>query len=900
MTMPYRVWDDLYARTTKCGIGLACNNIGTFTSDHFASGYTGRGSIAGNSIWYYAYFRPDTAITYPASVDVIHAYRISYGATLTKNTTSHTSQKNAVLTITEPNTWTKDEITGKHYDGINAWANYPVGTFSGGITQNYTFASLPQDLTSWFPPWGGGGYYCYNSRLYLQRNGIAVYTHTPAGGAIGAGQEYIIGLTPQELHVQYLNAVVNSISTLRINPIGGDTVVLTGLGFYNSTADLDEHVTAGVPVWNRLVDFIYLEGREGQGTTTLSRAAADFTVDSDTQITIAAMPALARGSYDILLRKGDTFDRPTKEIDSYAGDYTTDSDGLMTADERFVLMAGTSGVNDPARRDPLFLTKWRFKDADGNIIFRYYAPIDVCATDTFYDGRIIGVSGLRRALDDNTGLYLMPDMTVEMANTDFEFSKLLAEYMVKNQIVELFHAWSDEPHAWRSHSFIGIVDDVDFKHPVTTFYLKDIFKKYFDKKVPLYRITNEEFPNAHEAALGQSMPEILGLNYLNGVDIKGAVQAHCVDTAAFIYLGSRGNLHSITQVYSDNVLKTTPGDYAVSYDALGYTLITFTASQGDNKITFNCTSYMYDDWNSVNGYVQNPAYIIAFLFAFLAEVPIARLDMVSIDALAAKFEAAGYEESGRLVLQDERDFEVVLAELLFTYGTKGYPTKEGKFKTEKKDITDFLTAMTIWGQLDVIGQAERKYNYREMINRARATGDLYPTHDLNLVSQEEQRDKSIDDFEAIVESKTAFAFPWTNSATLINERLIEELVKRSYGDKRLYITLPMKFFDDLDINTDFRFQDIWGLSLTGGGEVGRYYYISSLNYNPMKQTIDIIAIDLQYLIQAYFIFGSEDDLAATWALATYENRMYGYMARELDCTLPDGSPGKILISEDLL
>jgi len=229
------------------------------------------------------------------------------------------------------------------------------------------------------------------------------------------------------------------------------------------------------------------------------------------------------------------------------------------------------------------------------------------------------------------------------------------------------------------------------------------------------------------------------------------------------------------------------------YDPLGYTLITFTASQGDNKITFNCTGYMYDDWNSVNGYVQNPAYIIAFLFAFLAEIPLAYLDMVSIDALAVKFEAAGYEESGRLVLQDERDFEVVLAELLFTYGTKGYPTKEGKFKTEKKDITDFLTAMTIWGQLDVIGQAERKYNYREMINRARATGDLYPTHDLNLVSQEEERAKSIEDFEAEVEANSPFEFPWTNSATLINERLMEELVKRSYGDKRLYITLPMKF-----------------------------------------------------------------------------------------------------------
>ena len=494
-------------------------------------------------------------------------------------------------------------------------------------------------------------------------------------------------------------------------------------------------------------------------------------------------------------------------------------------------------------------------------------------------------------------------MTVELSNTDFEFSKLLAQYMVKNQIVELFHAWTDEPHAWRSYSFIGIVDDVEFKHPVTIFYLKDIFKKHFDKKVPLYRITNEEFPNAHEVALGQSMPEVLGLNYLNETDCKGAVQAHCIDTTLFKYLGSHGNLHSITQVYSDGVLKSTPGDYAVSYDPLGYTLITFTADQEDNKITFNCTGYEYDDaydWNSVNGYVQNPAYIIAFLFALLAEIPIAYLDIVSIDALAAKFETAGYEESGRLILQNDRDFDVVLAELLFTYGTKGYPTKEGKFKTEKKDIADFLTAMTIWGQLDVEGQPERKYNYRDMINRARAVGDLYPTHDLTLVSQEEERAKSVEDFEAEVEAKSPFEFPWTNSTALISERLIEELVKRSYGDKRLYITLPMKFFNDLDINTDFRFQDIWGLSLTGAGEAGRYYYISSLSYNPMGQSIDIIAIDLQYLLQAYFIFGSELELDPLWANATYENRMFGYMCSEATDKFPDGEPGKILISENEL
>lgn len=918
MTMPYRVWDgDFVTRAIKCDDpvgGWDCAVIGDFTIDHFTYGLIGMGNMGGTYQQYWAYMRPEDGIDLPESADVLHAYRLLYHSELLKNTTTHTSHTEFPKVAKNSNAWIEGTINGKYYNGVNQWDSYPLPVGLGGTNHTYSFASLPSDFTSWFPPWDVGGYVGYGARLDFARNGFKIHSGNAAGGSIANNQEYLIETTPQEFRVQYLNAVVNSISKLRLNPIGGDTVIFAGLGFYNSAADLNRYLVGGPPAWNRLVDFIYLEGREGQGTTTLSRAAADFTVDSDTQITIAAMPALAAGTYNIRLQKKDANNYPTKEIDSYAGDYTCDDNGLMTAAgegvgegglDRLVLVSGgVGGVGGGGGgHNQIFLTKWRFKDAEGNIIFRYYSPIDVYAPSTFYDGRIVGVSGIRRALDDNTGLYLMPDMTVEMSNTDFEFSKLLAKYMVKNQIVELLHAWTDEPHAWRSHSFIGIVDDVEFKHPVTTFYLKDIFKKYFDKKVPLYRITNEEFPNAHEVAIGQSMPEVLGLNYLNKTDCKGAVQAHCIDTTLFKYLGSHGNLHSITQVYSDGALKATPGDYAVSYDPLGYTLITFTSNQGDNKITFNCKGYMYDDvydWNSGNGYVQNPAYIIAFSFALLAEIPLAYLDMASIDVLAAKFETAGYEESGRLILQNEEDFENILAELLFTYGTKGYPTKEGKFKTEKKDITDFLSAMTIWGQLDVEGQPERKYNYKEMINRARAVGDLYPTHDLNLVSKEEERAKSIEDFETEVEAKSPFEFPWTNSAALIAERLIEELVKRSYGDKRLYISLPMKFFDDLDINTDFRFQDIWGLSLTGAGEAGRYYYISSLSYNPMGQSIDIVAIDLQYLLQAYFIFGDEAELAALWVNATYENRMYGYMCDEDTDQFSDGEPGKILIDKNLL
>ena len=60
-------------------------------------------------------------------------------------------------------------------------------------------------------------------------------------------------------------------------------------------------------------------------------------------------------------------------------------------------------------------------------------------------------------------------------------------------------------------------------------------------------------------------------------------------------------------------------DYTITYELGGRTCINFNVNQGDNKITFNCEGYMFAAWNSGNGYVQNPAYVIGFLFAFMAD-----------------------------------------------------------------------------------------------------------------------------------------------------------------------------------------------------------------------------------------------------------------------------------------
>lgn len=136
-------------------------------------------------------------------------------------------------------------------------------------------------------------------------------------------------------------------------------------------------------------------------------------------------------------------------------------------------------------------------------------------------------------------------------------------------------------------------------------------------------------------------------------------------------------------------------------------------------------------------------------------------------------------------------------------------------------------------------------------------------------------------------------FAWTDLEAMVDQRALEELLKRGQGDLKVKFSLPMCFIDSIDIFTNFRLQDPYGLSQTGKGEQGRYYYIERLDYDFMNHQINVTAVDLQYLLRQCIILGP-CTIEENWMLATESERMYGYLC---DCTtdaFPDGEPCKML------
>jgi hypothetical protein len=804
-----------------------------------------------------------------------------------------------------PAVWDSALADGIFYDGVNYWCDL--------LSVPFEAINSCQTNGQWDKPYNPVTFRIYGCRYKaapgadtwlnkweFENEGLCLEFVNYTGVLPPAGDELFFNIQAKRLRFYYLNPVCNSLSRYSMPSAGGVEVKLYGLGFHNGNAELDdntynplnEHPAAG---WNDEVYHIRFEGLQGQGTYALSNLAGDFTVDSNTQITVPAakMPALPLGSYQIYLMK-DGPGVPGSGY-AYAGDWRAEVSGRLYRGNRITFFSGIPG---PGKKRPAVFSKWRFKKW-GGAIDRYYSPIDMITPAIFYDGRILGMSPTTRAISDKGGLFNSSDMDVELANSDKEFSKLLAEYFLKNQIVEFYCGWADRPESWKTASSVLIVDD--YNRPGSTFKvrLRDITTKYFKRKVPLYRITADEYPLAHKNALNKPMPDVLGLASYTETGLGGAVEAFCIDTTAYKYIAARGSLFSVDQVYSDGVLQSTVL-YSISYGDGGRTYITFTVDMKDAKITYNAKGYTFPDWDSAAGYVQNPVYVLGFFLAFLAEVPGDFIDFDSLDILAAKFTADGEGTSGFLILQGERESETILEELLFTMGSQSAFDRSGRFYIERKDLSVLATNLFIFAQIDTIGQPDFQHNLKSAINRARYRWTHNPASDLYAGGADATRPSSIADFEEELEAPDFMDFKWTTSAAWAAKRAEEELLKWGYGQPKITFDLPLAWIDDIDILTNFRLQDPFGLSRTGAGEQGRYYYVTSFSADLLGAKLSIEAQDLSWILRQYLICGDENVLPANWANATDEERIWAFACDEITGRFADGEPGKKAADENMV
>jgi len=373
-----------------------------------------------------------------------------------------------------------------------------------------------------------------------------------------------------------------------------------------------------------------------------------------------------------------------------------------------------------------------------------YAPIDTRAPTVFYDGRVKSMSTLKRAIDDKTGMFQISDLSMVLANEDKHFSSLMSNRILKNQEVVMYHAWTDEPEANKSHVITMICEDHSIKGTDFLIKLKDISQKYFTKKIPEDICTEDDYEHINPDHEGRPKPEVLGqANLPTGYEHEGAVEAVYVDTTTGRYIAANRPLHDITQVFLDDVLQADPGQYTW-FVADGDTYIDFVAAPGtDEIVSFNAEGYMRAAWDSDNNYIQNPAYMILFYLRFIMGIPASLIDFPAFATLAAYYTAIGEDESFYLVIQEREDAMEILRGMLFTAGAKGWINTDGEFTIARKDIDDWEIASTdyhIFEQTDLIGPPHRKWNLTGAINTVNVEFGYIPWQNLYTGARSEYRD----------------------------------------------------------------------------------------------------------------------------------------------------------------
>jgi hypothetical protein len=921
MAVPYREWFLLDKRTVW--YSSADNSADTdlkWADSASDDGYFGHATLPLAPPKYYGYYvrvKPKNGFDWDAvNLDNIIDYRLSLNLSpIINSATVATAQilygQGGYPSIS-PAEFSFIAGTGRHYDGVTDYDHYP----SNGIADPYYYAPniSPGSIIGSYIRWGcayraGVGPVPHIYRDQMDRNGFIMgLSNYNVGTPFPDNEACLIGVEPVSVRLRFYNPVVNSLSRARMRATGGVAVVLTGLGFNNDDTELTNaagNPNSSTPAggWGDAVTHIYFYGRGSAPDYTLQSGLGHFTVDSNTQITIAAMPAMDAGAYDIFLEKrGVLFNIINAYAGGYAGDWNVETDGRLYRGDRFVFnvdpVGGGGGTGLTGKGKEIILTRWRFKNALGSI-FRYYSPIDVISPNVFYDGRILKASSVTRSISDKGGLFTGADMDFTLSNSDKEFSKLLAQYYLKNQIIQVFYGWDQAPEGWKKTMANLVADDYSMAGTSFNVKLRDISGLYFKKKVPLYFCTVQEYPNIHENAVGKAMPEVLGLAESTAADNAGAVEAVYVDTTIFKYLAARGSLYEITTVYGDGQT-INAADYSVTYEDGGRTYITFTSNQENKKITFNCKGYMFDDWNSTNGYVQNPAWVMAFFLALLMEVPENFLNLGSFSDLATIFDTLGFGENAKLILQNDQDAEGPMKDLLYTFGAMSCFDKSGRFQVERKDITDFATSITIFAQIDTMDHPVREFNTGMAFNRMKARWDVIPAADYFLQSKLQEYDSSVDDLEQYLEPSGGADFPWTDSEDLVDMRCQEELLRYGYGCPRYKFDVALNWIDILDLFTNFKLQDPFGLDTTGVGDVGHYCYVESLTVDFEGRRINVIAADMSYILRRYIIPGDENAIASNYSTASEWMKIYAYLCDETTGRFANGDVGKIAIDENLL
>jgi hypothetical protein len=250
------------------------------------------------------------------------------------------------------------------------------------------------------------------------------------------------------------------------------------------------------------------------------------------------------------------------------------------------------------------------------------------------------------------------------------------------------------------------------------------------ESVPRLTIERGDWPNAPLESLGIVVPMIYGQITSQGTTNAGAIPAYYVDPTDFRYLVCVGWAKSVDYVYKDGALVASSA-YSITHPIVNgrtYTLIDFTATQGDSVIT--CDVKGYEEIGDGSGdLIEDPTDVLQHLLDNFVYYDYTTGNWDSgwapVDSATFGtqfFQARGYKAS--VYISEKRKALDIINDFLATFEMKGYWTVNGELALAVEDFTtfsyvtdhivresDLVNIQSSWPSADVVDEIKASYSY---------------------------------------------------------------------------------------------------------------------------------------------------------------------------------------------
>jgi len=533
---------------------------------------------------------------------------------------------------------------------------------------------------------------------------------------------------------------------------------------------------------------------------------------------------------------------------------------------------------------------------------RYYSNDYWRLAGTCYKGKILNFPQIRSSVGDIKRTYERNKIIIVFDDSDYEFRELEDTETVafKNRTVTISIYFQDDNYTSGLTIFTGQIFDWERLENLRYALYIEEESTNLDNEYPWKRVELTDYANAHETAIGWTIPIPYGSISALGLSGDGAFghpslssEGHgtglpfvdtTVDSEKHL-VGLQAAAITVDRVYKDGALQTAGAgnDYQISTQVIdGFTHTEIHWEAGNRPTEVNQISC------DITFGSRRPVEAIKHFLENFCGYAAGDFNAASYNVAHDKETDRDYQMDGALwekktlrsildVWRSEWELDIYWnkgGEICFNYLSSLLPASINTYEDYLEILEQFKSDPNVDKLINYI-----KYGYN--FNYAKTYFYNYSEYE-----DTDSQTKYGGTFKAFE------GFYWIRNSTVAQDIAARKIIR--FKDPIVFdlMKFPLKTYSD-DLTDYLKITHFLGLG--DGGYDEKLFQIRDTQYNLNDFTNEMLLEDVSNFAGAACILGDGDVLPATWALAVGAQRDYCYLCDATTGQFSDGEPGKKLL-----